>query len=98
MSAYTSRRVGVRQWRVLLAADTEYPGVIKAYDAGQAIGNGLPFSAHKPVIESLLHLGLLEHVDGDVSADLRSHCTLKITDRGAMARLDRKASHAQGKR
>lgn len=94
MSAYTSRRVGVRQWRVLLAADTEYPGVIRAYDAGKAIGDGLPFSAHRPVIESLLHLGLLEHVDGDYDRDLRSHCSLKITDRGAMARRDRKVSHA----
>lgn len=94
MNAYVSARVGIRQWRVLLAADTAWPGAITAKDAGEAIRDSLPFSAHRPVLEALLDKGLLAHVCDPSGPGLDRSCLVCITDRGARAGLSRKGREA----
>lgn len=82
-------RVGMRQWRVLLAVDNAWPGQITARAAGEAIRDGLPFSAHKPVIWTLLNRGLVYHFCPNGGCDVEPGCELEITELGTEAHLSR---------
>lgn len=96
MRLYTSVRVGPRQWAVLLAAEQENPYMISAKMAGQAVRDGLPFSAHKPIVEGLVAQRLLTHECTPDDHSLTGVCRVAITERGAWARLNaRGRAHTQ---
>lgn len=87
MSAYTSCRVGSRQWGMLRAADDAYPDVITVRELRRSPGDGMPPSFHQGVIDSLLDGRLLEHMCPSDDHKPAGLCPLRITDRGASARL-----------
>lgn len=86
-------RVGMRQWKVLCAVDNAYPETALALIAGSAIGDSMPFSTHKPVLESLVQRGMLEDVCPLGQHPLSRHCWLRTTDVGAGARLNARFRH-----
>lgn len=83
-------RVGLRQWRVLLAAENAYPHDVTAYALRLAILDGLSWTHHRDVLASLTARKLLAHTcRGDVHP-IRESCTFGITEWGAGARKDKK--------
>lgn len=87
MSACTSCRVGNRQWGMLRAADDAYPGTITVRELRRSAGDGMPPSFHQGVIDSLLAGHLLEHMCPSDDHKPAGYCPLRITERGAWARL-----------
>lgn len=87
MNTYTSARVGSRQWAMLRVADDAYPGAVSLNTLACSPGDGMPPSFHKPVIESLLAGHLLEHLCPSDDHAPSGTCALRITERGAWARL-----------
>lgn len=94
MSGDEGGRVGRRQWAILRAADDAYPGSISLATLARSPADGMPPSFHKPAIESLLAGHLLEHLCQDDGHPLAGTCDLRLTERGAWARLARYARAA----
>lgn len=85
----TNARVDARGWRILGEAMGYYPSTITVRMASKAVGDGMPLSAHKALIEDLVHKGLLRHVVDCGEHPLAPGCHLVISERGALARLGR---------
>lgn len=90
----TNARVGWREWRILGEASDAYPNTITLRTASRAVGDGLPWGAHKPLIEAMVSARLLSHALACGEHPLRPGCHLVITERGALARLGREAALA----
>jgi hypothetical protein len=88
VNAYTSVRVGSRQWAMLRAADDAFPGSVSGAALSRAVGDGMPPSFHRPIIESLIEHRLLSHECEPGNHPPTRTCQLRITERGAWARLD----------
>lgn len=89
MNAYTSARVGNRQWGMLRVLDDAYPGTVTFRELRRSPGDGMPPSFHEGVITSLLAGRLIEHVCPSDDHEPAGSCPLRITERGAWARLAR---------
>ena len=82
-----SSRVGLRQWKALVAVDRAYPDSLTGQQIHESI-EGKHTPAHVvALLESLLRRRLLAHSCADEPHDAGYECQYRITESGRDARL-----------
>lgn len=80
-------RVGLRQWRILLAALDSPHGFVSGKAVREAIGDDLQAGHAKVALSGLLKRGLMSHACPGNCPGMGSTCVFKITERGEDAKL-----------
>lgn len=92
------KRVGSRQWRILLAALNSELGVITGKEARRAIGDDLQAAHAKAALAGLTGRGLMSHACPAGCPGQSATCQYMITAEGENARLgDQGGWHGGGR-